>query len=99
MNYKHGFHKTSEYRSWQHMKARCMNPNNHNYKYYGGRGITIYEKWINSFENFINDMGKKPNDYSIDRIDNNGNYEPSNCRWADKETQIKNRRNYKKIKI
>ena len=97
MNFRHGYHKTSEYRSWQHMKARCLNPNNHNYKYYGGRGIKVYEEWSNSFSNFIEVVGLKPSpDYSLDRIDNNGNYEPNNVRWANRETQIKNRRNYKK---
>ncbi len=96
LNKTHQKYKTSEYIIWKSMKARCNNPNN---KYYGGRGIKVCDRWFNSFENFINDMGKKPNEYSIDRIDSNGNYEPTNCRWADKETQIKNRRNYKKIKI
>ena len=95
-NFKHGFHKTSEYRSWQHMKARCNNPNNHNYIYYGGRGIEICEKWMGSFTYFITDMGLKPSrNHSLDRIDNNKHYEPTNCRWADKSTQMSNRRKYK----
>ena len=100
-NFKHGFHKTTEYRSWQHMKARCNNPNNHNYKYYGGRGIEVYEKWKTSFNTFIIDMGFKPSkDYSLDRIDTNGNYEPSNCKWSSKKEQAINRRttkNYKNV--
>lgn len=98
-NFKHGFHKTSEYRSWQHMKARCYNPNNHNYNYYGGRGIGICENWKDSFIYFITDMGLKPSkDYSLDRIDPNGNYEPSNCKWSTKREQSINRRSTKKYK-
>jgi hypothetical protein len=75
------------------MKARCKNLNN---KYYGGKGIIVCDRWINSFTNFLDDMGKMPEGYSIDRIDSDGNYEPSNCRWADKQTQINNRKKYKK---
>jgi hypothetical protein len=98
-NFKHGFHKTSEYRSWQHMKARCNNPNNHNYNYYGGRGISISNEWEKSFTYFITDMGLKPSkEYSIDRIDPNGNYEPTNCKWSSKKEQSINRRNTKKYK-
>jgi hypothetical protein len=95
-NFKHGYHKTSEYRSWQHMKARCTNPNNDNYRYYGGRGIMVCDRWMKSFADFIVDMGLKPSkEYSLDRIDNNGNYEPSNCKWSSKSEQLSNRREYK----
>ena len=93
LNKKHSKYKTPEYTIWKAMKARCKNLDN---KYYGGKGITVCDKWINSFENFIQDMGKMPEGYSIDRIDSNKNYEPSNCRWADKQTQINNRQKYNK---
>ncbi len=93
LNKSHQLSKTPEYIIWKAMKARCKNVNN---KYYGGKGVTVCDRWVNSFENFIQDMGKMPEGYSIDRINSDGNYEPSNCRWADKDTQIKNRKNYKK---
>jgi hypothetical protein len=75
------------------MKRRCHNINYSQYFYYGGRGITVCDRWINSFENFIADMGEKPSSlHSLDRIDNNGNYEPSNCRWATSSEQRINQR-------
>jgi hypothetical protein len=91
----HGLYKTEGYYSWYNMKQRCTNPNRKCYKDYGGRGIKVCDRW-DSFENFIKDMGERPKGYSIDRINSDGNYEPSNCRWADRDTQIKNRKNYKK---
>ena len=84
ITHKHCFNgkKSSEYNSWDHMIQRCNNKNCHKYQMYGGRGIRVCKRWL-KFENFIHDMGLKPNTkYSIDRINTGGNYEPSNCRWA-----------------
>jgi hypothetical protein len=78
------------YSSWHSMKARCLNKKVHTYKYYGGRGITVCERWL-KFENFLEDMGERPNGFSIDRIDNNGNYEHSNCRWTTQKEQQRNK--------
>ena len=75
---------------YSNMIYRCTNPNNAKYKNYGGRGIGICEQWLESFENFINDMGVCPKNYSLDRINNDGNYEISNCRWATKNEQARN---------
>jgi hypothetical protein len=84
---------TSEYVSWCNMRQRCNNPNHPQYNYYGKRGIKVCERW-NSFESFLIDMGEKPGkEYEVDRRDTNGNYEPSNCRWA---TRVQNSRNRRK---
>lgn len=89
---KHLMSYTPEYRAWASMKNRVCNPNSIGYNYYGGRGIVICERWLNSFDNFLEDMGIRLSDkHSLDRIDVNGNYEPSNCRWATIEQQNSNK--------
>jgi hypothetical protein len=85
--------RTKEYNTWSGMKYRCYNPKCNRWSSYGGRGIIVCDRWLNSFENFYADMGKKPGpEYSIDRIDVNGNYEPSNCKWSTSVEQSNNRR-------
>jgi len=90
----HGMWKSREFSIWQSMKDRCYNSNNPRYKNYGGRGIIICDKWKDSFSNFYLDMGES-NDLTIDRVDVNGNYEPSNCRWTTPKIQARNRTNNK----
>ena len=93
----HGMTGTSEHRAWINMRRRCMNPSDSGFRRYGGRGISICERW-ESFENFISDMGRKPSpSHSLDRINNAGNYEPSNCRWASQVVQGGNTRAVKVV--
>lgn len=87
---------TKEYNAWCSMKKRCFNKKNPSYEHYGARGITVCERWKNSFINFLKDIGEAPSlDHSIDRIDVNGDYGPSNCRWATIKEQNANRRQRK----
>lgn len=88
----HGMSKTKTYRVWVAMIQRCTDPNATGYANWGGRGITVCERWRHSFEAFLADMGERPEGCSIDRIDNGGNYEPGNVRWATALEQTQNRR-------
>jgi hypothetical protein len=87
----HGLINTPTYRTWQGMKARCLDSTNINYKWYGAKGVSICDAWL-TFEGFLNDMGERPEGMTLDRINPFGSYEPSNCRWADSETQRMNTR-------
>ena len=97
MMISHGMSRTPEYLAWVAMKARCYNTNHPRYKDWGDRGIRVCDQWVNSFENFYRDMGPKPDGTSINRIDNDGNYEPSNCEWASVDVQMSNMRPAKSL--
>ncbi len=87
---------TRTYRTWKTMRERCRNPHHHAYAQYGGRGITVCDRW-DDFAQFLADMGERPLNTSIERIDNDGNYEPSNCRWASAKDQMLNRRGTQRL--
>lgn len=97
-NSRHGLSKHKAYTVWRSMKARCYNKNHKAYKNYGGRGISVCSRWLESVENFWADMGSTyAEGLELDRIDNDGNYEPNNCRWATVKLNTQNRRNNKYI--
>lgn len=87
---KHGMSKTREYRAWSDMLTRCMNPKFIKYKYYGGKGIKVCERWVMSFVAFYEDMGTCPPKHTLDRIESDKDYEPGNCRWVTQSQQMRN---------
>jgi len=86
------------YRSWKKMRDRCTNVRHRHYSYYGGRGINVCERWLHSFANFLADMGERPLGTTLDRRENDGNYEPGNCRWATWSQQMRNRRSQASVR-
>ncbi len=99
-NTTHNMRRSPEYYIWMAMKSRCGNKKSQYFKNYGGRGISVCNKWINSFQRFYEDMGKRPsNNHSLDRIDNNGNYELGNCQWATRVEQARNARSNHNITL
>ena len=97
---KHRLSYTPEYRAWQTMRLRCLEPSNSAYPAYGGRGITVCDRWKDSPQAFLDDMGPKPSPrHELDRIDNDHGYEPGNCRWATRSQNDRNRRNNRLIQF
>ena len=87
--------RTPTYNSWRKARERVANPNEISYKYYGAKGVQMCDRWVDSFENFLEDMGERPEGTTIDRIDPHGDYEPDNCRWSTKQVQANNKRRNK----
>jgi hypothetical protein len=96
--YRHGRSGTPEYKAWKSMRQRCLRESDPAYPRYGGRGITICARW-GDFAAFLADMGPRTEGGTLDRIDNNGNYEPGNCRWTSMKTQARNRRSNRLLTI
>ena len=97
---EHGMATTPTYRAWINMRRRCLKPTNHAYADYGGRGIAVCERWVNSFPNFLEDMGPRPSEkHSLDRTDNDKGYEKANCRWATMKEQLNNTRANRIVEI
>lgn len=94
-----GAYKTRTYSSWSSMRQRCLNPKAPNYQNYGGRGVHICARWLESFENFLADMGVRPAGTTLERDETNQNYEPGNCRWATPKEQARNRRNNRLVEF
>jgi len=95
LHFKHGLHNSHTYFAYRNMLDRCYNPKAINYHKYGAKGVTVCDEWKRSFENFIADMGIKPKDKSLDRIENSKGYSLENCRWATRSEQNLNRKNVK----
>jgi hypothetical protein len=93
----HGLSRTLGYGVWVAMKVRCSNPTDKNYKHYGARGIKVCPRWAEDYENFLADMGECPKGMTLDRIDNDGDYEPTNCRWTTMSNQVINKRYRKRL--
>lgn len=94
----HGRARSSEYRAWSDMKQRCLNPKHRHYVSYGGRGISVCQRWLDSFDNFLEDVGCKPSSrVSLERVDNSRGYEPKNTAWASQKKQARNTRNNKMV--